>query len=490
MEEIGHYVFESAVERLALEKSQMEPIYPPTEKIPVIIVDNFPELGKLTAMRFIEWVQKNPDGVISLPTGKTPEHFIKWVQYFLKNWNLSEAQADLKSWGIDTSIKPQMDRLRFVQIDEFYPINPIQNNSFYHYINRFYIKGFGLDRDKALLIDAYRIGIPRDKETENVFKDDKVDLSLRTRQATNTLERIQKKVIEEVDQYCYEYETKIRNMGGIGFFLGGIGPDGHIGFNVKGSDHYSTTRLTPTNYETQAAAASDMGGIEVARNRLVITIGLKTIVNNSDAVAIIIASGESKSKIVANAIQNEENNLYPATVLHNLKKARFFITKGAARHLVERRYQELYRKETLTDEQCQRVVINLSIFNQKPIRELSRKDFTENKLGNLILTKSQKTLSALKEEAEQSLQEKIRDGVTQVEGEIFMHTAPHHDDIMLGFWPYMVHLVRDPKNKHVFNYMTSGFTAVTNKYVLDLLETLEKHIDSPTFKKLLQENYF
>ena len=31
-------------------------------------------------MRFIEWVQQNPGGVISLPTGKTPEHFIKWVQ--------------------------------------------------------------------------------------------------------------------------------------------------------------------------------------------------------------------------------------------------------------------------------------------------------------------------------------------------------------------------------------------------------------------------
>ncbi len=49
-------------------------------------------------------------------------------------------------------------------------------------------------------------------------------------------------------------ERKIRDMGGIGFFLGGIGPDGHIGFNIKGSDHYFTTRLCPTNYETQAAA--------------------------------------------------------------------------------------------------------------------------------------------------------------------------------------------------------------------------------------------
>ena len=490
MNQVGNYIFQSEVENRAVERSGYEPMYPPSEKIPVIIVDNFPSLGKLTAVRFLEWVQKNPDGVISLPTGKTPEHFIKWVKYFLKNWERSEVQADLKSWGLQSMKRPDMHRLRFVQIDEFYPINPIQNNSFYHYINRFYIKGFGLDKEKALLIDAYRVGMPRDYTAKQIFPDEKVDLSLRTRQPTNKLERMQQHVIEQVDQYCYEYETKIREMGGIGFFLGGIGPDGHIGFNVKGSDHYSTTRLTPTNYETQAAAASDMGGIEIARNRLVITIGLNTIVYNKDAVAIIIASGEAKSKIIAMAVENEPSNLYPATVLQQLPQARFFITRGASKHLVERRYYELLNKESLQFEDIARVVVNLSLINKKPINELIKKDFTDNKLGNLILTKSQKPLNSIKEEVENSIKDKILDGVAPVSGEVFMHTAPHHDDIMLGFWPYMVHLVRDPKNKHYFNYMTSGFTAVTNKYVLELLESLNRHIDTPNFQRLMEENYF
>ena len=56
-----------------------------------------------------------------------------------------------------------------------------------------------------------------------------------------------------IDKRCAEYENKIRSLGGIGFFLGGIGPDGHIAFNVRGSDHNSTTRLTSTNFETQAS---------------------------------------------------------------------------------------------------------------------------------------------------------------------------------------------------------------------------------------------
>ena len=87
-----------------------------------------------------------------------------------------------------------MKGLKFVQIDEFYPINPQQHNSFYHYINQFYIKGFDLEKSKALLMDVYRLGMPDDLTLENVFPDEKVDLTLRTRQATNKLERMQKQL--------------------------------------------------------------------------------------------------------------------------------------------------------------------------------------------------------------------------------------------------------------------------------------------------------
>ena len=73
---------------------------------------------------------------------------------------------------------------------------------------------------------------------------------------------------------------KVRDLGGIGFFLG-IGPDGHIAFNVRGSDHNSTTRLMATNFETQAAAATDLA-IEVS-GIVYCTIGLGTITYNKNA---------------------------------------------------------------------------------------------------------------------------------------------------------------------------------------------------------------
>ena len=326
----------TAVERTALAASPLGPIYGPTEKIPVITVPNFPALGKLAAMRFIEWVQANPGGVVSLPTGKTPEHFIKWVNRLLSTWDTAETRTILVAAGIDPAIRPDLGSLHFVQIDEFYPIRSAQQNSFFHYVKKFYIEGFGFDRAKALLIDCSRIGLNKGQTLDSVWPGFRVDLSLRTRLAANELERTQQTVLRRLDDWCQEYEDRIRSLGGIGFFLGGIGPDGHVGFNVRGSDHHSTTRLMATNYETQAAAATDLGGIEVSSARLVITIGLQTMTFNPQCTAIIVAAGEAKAGVVADAVQGPSSVLFPASALRSLPNARFYVTMGAARKLSER----------------------------------------------------------------------------------------------------------------------------------------------------------
>ena len=238
----------SKVEQHYLEKSGKELCYKPTEKIPIIQVSNFPELGKLTALRFIEWVQQNPDGVISLPTGKTPEHFITWVSAIVKDWDKSDVKDELKKVGIDDKKRPILDKLRFVQIDEFYPIDSFQHNSFYYYIQKYYFDNLKLNRQLALFMNINEIGTAENLSLDQTFPDKVVDLSLRTKYASTRQERLQKQTIEIVDEFCTNYEKKIRELGGIGFFLGGIGPDGHIGFNVMGSDHYSTTRLIQTNW--------------------------------------------------------------------------------------------------------------------------------------------------------------------------------------------------------------------------------------------------
>ncbi len=480
----------SRVEEIALKKSGQKLVYPPAEKTGVIVVDNFPALGKLTALRFLEWVQENPGGVISLPTGKTPEYFIRWVKHYLSVWEEADTQKDLEENGVGPGKRPDMQSLHFVQIDEFYPIHPTYHNSFYHYVNRFYIPDFSLDPRKALLIDCSRIGIPPDMDLDHVWPEAHVDLSLRYRHARDDQERLQKHVLEAVDQWCHDYERRIRSLGGIGFFLGGIGPDGHIAFNVRGSDHNSTTRLTPMNYETQAAAAVDLGGIEVARDRLVITIGLSTITCNPECTAILIAAGEAKARVVRDAVQEEKHIRYPATVLQELPNARLYVTRGSANLLIERQYESFARLERVSDATMEKVVFDLALKQRKRVSDLNEEDFVQDRFGTVLLDKVGGNVTRIIEEADRSLSHKL-DAGSKVRGStVFLHTAPHHDDIMLGYLPYAVRHIRDASNKHVFAYMTSGFTSVTNRYALSRVELLRDLLQRRSLEPLVEEGYF
>jgi glucosamine-6-phosphate deaminase len=383
-----------------------------------------------------------------------------------------------------------MNRLHFVQIDEFYPMDPGQHNSFTYYVEKFYLEEFGLDRKKALLIDCTRIGIPEGMTLDQVWPNGEVDLSLRYRHPADNLQAVQKQVLGSVDQWCSDYEEKIAALGGIGFFLGGIGPDGHIAFNITGSDHHSSTRLTPTNYETQAAAATDLGGIEVASKRHAITIGLKTITRNPECTAIIMAAGEAKARVVRNAVCEPPHIRYPATVLHTLPNARFYVTRGAARLLDRRRHQRLLDMESLPESEPEKIVIDLAMKSRKRILDLKRNEFVEDSFGSLALEKLPGSPESLIRRIHASVIAKLEAG-TLVSGQTrILHTAPHHDDIMLGYFPYVVRHIRDASNHHTFAYMTSGFTAVTNAYALEKLENLLHFLKNPEFTSLARENYF
>ena len=478
------------VEALALEASPFADLYPPEEKIRTIVVENFPALGKLAAMRFLEWVQNNPGGMISLPTGKTPEHFIKWVERLLATWDEKATRKLLEEHGVDPGVRPRMDSLHFVQIDEFYPINPTQHNSFFYYVNRYYLEGFGLDPKKALLIDCSEIGLPKGETLDSIWPDKIVDLSLRYRPGRSAHENKQKQVIEQVDQWCQAYEDKIRQLGGIGFFLGGIGPDGHIGFNVRGSDHHSTTRLTPTNYETQAAAATDLGGIENSRTRLVITIGLGTMTHNPDCAAIIIAAGEAKAKIVADAIQSDKHVLYPGSALQSLPNARFYITLGAAKLLKRRRLEWLKQFETVSDAVAEMEIVDLAVKKGKRVADLTAEDFRSDARANIVLKKRTEGARDLARLVSQSLNEKICRGTESYQKTRFLHTEPHHDDLMLGYLPYIVRNTREPSNAHYFACLTSGFTAVTNAFMREQMLNLKKFLSAGKFNRLMERDYF
>ena len=480
----------SPVEERALAVAARELVYPPREKIGVIVVDSFPALGTLAALRFIEWAQQNPEGVISLPTGKTPEFFIREVSRYLAGWKAKDVQRELSERGIDPKTPCDVSGLRFVQIDDFYPIDPRHENSFHHYVNRYYIAGLGLDPQRALLIDGTRIGLSPRESLDAIWPDGEVDLSLRYRMPASRLEERQRDVLQHVDEWCTEYEQRIRAMGGIGFFLGGIGPDGHIGFNVRGSDLYSTTRLTAVNYETQAAAATDLGGIEVARKRLVITIGLATITHNPDCTAIIIAAGEAKAGIVRESVESDRHIRYPASALQILPRARFYLTQGAARQLESRQLVTLLASKQVSAAEIERIVVDLSLATGKRLDILTEADFRARPLPAALLGKGVGSARELCARVAQSLKAKIEAGVDMHSGATFLHTEPHHDDLILGCMPYIVRHIREHSTQHFFTTFTSGFTAVTNAFMLRQVRKLKEFAGSVSFAHLEANGYF
>ena len=480
----------SRVEERALAAAGRDLIYPPREKTGAIVVDSFPALGTLAAMRFIEWVQQNPEGVIALPTGKTPEYFIREVGRFLGGWKQKPIQRELADWGVDPAVTCDVSGLRFVQIDEFYPIDPHHENSFHHYVNRYYVTGLGLDPDRALLIDGTRIGLAQRETLDTVWPAGKVDLSLRYRSAASQREEVQRDVLQQVDEWCTEYEQRIRALGGLGFFLGGIGPDGHIGFNVRGSDLYSTTRLTAVNYETQAAAATDLGGIEVAKNRLVITVGLSTITHNPNCTAIIIAAGEAKSGIVRDAIESDRHIRYPATALQVLPNARFYLTQGAARQLEARQLATLIAAPGVSESDVERIVIDLSLATGKRLDVLGEADFRTRPLAAALLDKHAGSARELCDRVAQRLKEKIEAGTRLYRDTVFLHTEPHHDDLILGCLPLIVRHIREHSTQHFFTTFTSGFTAVTNAFMLRQLYKLREFMASVSFANPDAAGYF
>jgi glucosamine-6-phosphate deaminase len=81
----------------------------------------------------------------------------------------------------------------------------------------------------------------------------------------------------DLEAECAAYEAKIKAVGGIDLFLGGVGPDGHIAFNEPGSSLASRTRVKTLAYDTIRANSRFFGGNIDAVPKMALTVGVQTI---------------------------------------------------------------------------------------------------------------------------------------------------------------------------------------------------------------------
>jgi glucosamine-6-phosphate deaminase len=454
-------------------------------QIPFLTVESFPKLGLLSALSFLEWVSENPNGVISLPVSKTAQYFINYTHFILDNWDNKQGKELLEKYDFKGIKKPVLSNLQFVQMGDFYPISSEQHNSLYNFAKVNYIEGFGLNPEKSLLIKSEDITLADNKHFLEVFPDYNIDLSLRFREAKTAIEKIQQESIFKIDNWCTNYENAIREKGGIGFFMGGIGPDGHIAFNTQGTDHFSTTRLTKTNFETQAVLAADLGGIEVSRTRLVITVGLGTIGFNPQAKAIVYAAGEAIADTIKTALESKPTVIAPATSLQKLENSRFYLTEGAAVKL-EDSIDNFYKSGPWTHRKTERAVIELCKKANKFGPKLELDDLKADKYCRLIPNLNEKTVQSVID----SILAKLHKGMEKEVNQVYYHTGPHHDDIMLGIMPSTNRQSRDASNELHFSVLTSGFTAVTNRFLYDLLTDTKELINQGKIEMVNYRDFF
>ena len=118
---------------------------------------------------------------------------------------------------------------------------------------------------------------------------------------------------ESLEGECERYEQKIKSVGGIDLFLGGIGPDGHIAFNEPGSSLTSRTRIKTLTMDTIVANSRffDNDLNQVPKTSL--TVGVGTVLDSKEV--LIIVNGHAKARALRHAIEGSISQMWTISAL-------------------------------------------------------------------------------------------------------------------------------------------------------------------------------
>ena len=134
----------------------------------------------------------------------------------------------------------------------------------------------------------------------------------------------------DIPAHCKEYETLIREAGGIDLQLLGLGSDGHIGFNEPSSSLGSRTRLKTLTERTMRDNARFFASPEEVPHH-VITMGVGTILDARRCV--VLAFGEAKARAVAATVEGPVTADVPASALQFHPSCTLFVDEPAAARL-------------------------------------------------------------------------------------------------------------------------------------------------------------
>ena len=310
---------------------------------------------------------------------------------------------------------------------------------------------------------------------------------------------------DKTEKHCVEFENKIKKEGGLDFQLLGIGRNGHIGFNEPGSIESSVTRKVKIEITTRFDAASEFGGINNVPKDA-ISMGIRTIMSAKRVV--LVAWGDGKAKVVKKAVEEEENELVPASFLQTHPNCLFVLDKESSSQLNRMNcpwvFTDITKKPSSilsstiigwTDFNIKKAVIWLSIKKNKSILQLTDEDYQENGMGGIF----EKYVSAY--ETNIKVFNMIQNTITGWPGgkpnaddagrperakpskKRVLIFSPHPDDDVISMGGTFERLIKQGHEVHVA-YNTSGNIAVNDNNVLEITELIQRLVTSLSPKEL------
>lgn len=304
-----------------------------------------------------------------------------------------------------------------------------------------------------------------------------------------------------IADFCAEYERKIDNLGGLDFQLLGIGGNGHIGFNEPGSLINSKTRLMMLDHSTRAAATMDFSGELTKVPKKAITMGVSKILSAKRVV--LLAWGERKAPVIADAVEGSVTEHNPASYLQTHANCLFVVDEAAASGLKRMKTPWLVEDVEWTSKMVKKAVTNLALTLDKPILKLTNKDYNDNGLSDLLARHGQ--AYEINIDVFNQLQHTITgwpggkpnaDDTNRPERALpakkrCIIFSPHPDDDIISMGGTFQRLVDQGHEVHI-GYQTSGNIAVADDEALRFIDFVVDYnkqfgISSPEAEKIFEK---
>jgi glucosamine-6-phosphate deaminase len=246
----------------------------------VIIRPTAEEAARLVARLIAHDVRANPRLVLGLATGRTMERVYRMLVEMHQAGDLDFSSC------------------RTFNLDEYVGLSSDDPHSYRHYMDEHLFNRVNIDRRNTHLPDG---------------------------------------LAADLDAECRNYEARIRDAGGIGLQLLGLGRSGHIGFNEPLSALRSRTRVKALTQTTIQQNAPLFGGAFMVPQRA-ITMGVGTILDAGRV--LLLATGSQKAQIVASTVEGPITSMISATALQLHERCTVIVDEAAA---VELKGSDYYR---------------------------------------------------------------------------------------------------------------------------------------------------